>query len=87
MFGNTEENHEEPQSRWHECKLTVVHVHGVGLCLCTADTNGLLFTAKMMYEFGKPGQPRWNSTAREKPKTSEKNLSQCYFVHQISYMD
>jgi hypothetical protein len=27
--------------------------------------------------------PRWNDTDRGKPKDSEKNLSQCHFVHHI----
>jgi hypothetical protein len=26
-------------------------------------------------------EPRWNDTDRGKPKDSEKNLSQCHFVH------
>jgi hypothetical protein len=38
----------------------------------------------MKYEYG---EPRWNDIEREKLKNSERNLSQCQFVHQISYMD
>jgi hypothetical protein len=30
---------------------------------------------------------RWNEIDRGKPKYSDKNLSQCYFVHHKSYMD
>jgi hypothetical protein len=30
---------------------------------------------------------RWNETDRGKPKYSEKNLSQCHFVHHKSRMD
>jgi hypothetical protein len=33
----------------------------------------------MIHEYGKP---RWNDTDREKPKKSEKTLSQFHFVHQ-----
>jgi hypothetical protein len=29
----------------------------------------------------------WNETDRGKPKYSEKNLSQCNFVHHTSHMD
>jgi hypothetical protein len=29
----------------------------------------------------------WNAIDRGKPKYSEKNLSQCHFVHLKSYMD
>jgi hypothetical protein len=30
---------------------------------------------------------RWNEIDRRKPKYSEKNLSQCHFVHQKSHVD
>jgi hypothetical protein len=32
-------------------------------------------------------EQRWNETDRGKPKYSEKNLSQCHFVHHKSHMD
>jgi hypothetical protein len=35
------------------------------------------------YEFG---DRRWNDIDRGKPKNSEKNLSQCHFVHHKSNM-
>jgi hypothetical protein len=32
-------------------------------------------------------EPRWSDIDRRKPKNSEENLSQCYFVYLISHMD
>jgi hypothetical protein len=37
-----------------------------------------------MYEYG---EPWWNIIDREKAKNSEKNLSQCHFVHQKCHID
>jgi hypothetical protein len=37
-----------------------------------------------LYEFG---ERRWNYIDREKPKNSEKTLSQCHFVHHKLHMD
>jgi hypothetical protein len=44
----------------------------------------LLLICQMIYEYG---QPWWNDIDRADPKNSEKNLSQCHFVHQNSHMD
>jgi hypothetical protein len=57
---------------------------GVGL----APKRGCLVTLAyyafpIWYEFG---ERRWNDIDRGKPKNSEKNLSQCHFVHK-SHMD
>jgi hypothetical protein len=59
--------------------VVVVHVDGVRLCLWTAATNGpIVHPPGNTYEYG---EPRWNDIDRGKPKNSEKNLSQCHFVH------
>jgi hypothetical protein len=39
---------------------------------------GLLVIPQIIYE---NGEPWWNDTDKEKLKNSEKNLSQCHFVH------
>jgi hypothetical protein len=46
----------------------------------------ILFVPQMigLYEYG---ERRWNDIDRRKPKNSEKNLSQCQFVHHKSHMD
>jgi hypothetical protein len=59
---------------------------GVGL---VPKLGCLLFTLAYYafprrYEFG---ERRWNDIDRGKPKNSEKNLSQCHFVHHKSNMD
>jgi hypothetical protein len=59
--------------------FVVVHVDGV-----TASTNWPFVHSQMKYEYE---EPRWNDIDRGKLKNSERNLSQCHFVHQISYMD
>jgi hypothetical protein len=44
----------------------------------------ILFIPQMIYDYGKR---RWNDTDREKPKNSEKNLSQYHFVRYKSHVD
>jgi hypothetical protein len=43
----------------------------------------LLLIPQMIYEYE---EPLWNDIGREKPMNSEKNQSQCHFVHK-SHMD
>jgi len=40
--------------------------------------TGLLFIPQVIYEYG---QPLWNDSDRTELKNSEKNPSQCHFVH------
>jgi hypothetical protein len=49
--------------------------------LWTAATNGQIVYPQ---EYG---EWRWNDIDRGKPKNSEKNLSQCHFVHNKSHTD
>jgi hypothetical protein len=44
----------------------------------------ILFIPQLIYEYG---ERLWNNIDREKPKKSEKNLSQCFFAHNKSHMD
>jgi hypothetical protein len=46
--------------------------------------TGLLFITQEIYEYG---EPRWKDSDRIKLKNSEKNLSQCHFVHHKSRMN
>jgi hypothetical protein len=58
----------------------------VRLYLWTVATNGSTVhpSDDILYTHG---EPRWNDTDRGKPKHSERNLSQCHFVHHKSQMD
>jgi hypothetical protein len=40
-----------------------------------------------LFSFFQVMEHRWNEIDRGKPKYSEKNLSQCNFVHHKSHMD
>jgi hypothetical protein len=43
-----------------------------------------LFILQMIYDYG---ELWWNDSDRRKPKNSEKNLAQCFFVHHKFHMD
>jgi hypothetical protein len=46
--------------------------------------TGLLFTPQMIYEYA---EPRWHDIDTGKLKNSDRNLSQCHFVHRKSHLD
>jgi hypothetical protein len=56
----------------------------VRLRLWTAVTNGHIVHPQMLYGYG---ERRWNDIDRGKPNNSEKNMSQCHFVHHKFHMD
>jgi hypothetical protein len=57
--------------------------HGpvAGCCECGDEPSGSCATELVSY-----GERRWNDIGKGKRKNSEKNLSQCHFVHK-SHMD
>jgi hypothetical protein len=61
----------------------VVYVDGVDVSELRPP-SGLFFVLQMIHAYG---QPRWNDIDRGKPKNSERNLSQCHFVHHKFHMD
>jgi hypothetical protein len=46
--------------------------------------TGLLFIPQVIYEHG---ELWWNDIDWEKPKNSDRKLSQCHFVHHKSHID
>jgi hypothetical protein len=62
----------------------VVHVDGVRLCLWTAATNGpVIHLSDDIWVWRATVEWYWQG----KPKNSERNLSQCHFVHHKFHMD
>jgi hypothetical protein len=66
-------------------KAIHVHISGLRLCLGTAATNGpIVHLPGVTYENTEPWR---NDTDRGKPKSLEKNRSQCQSVRHKSHMD
>jgi hypothetical protein len=63
-------------------RVVIVHVDGMRLCLWTAANSGTFFHPQMIYE---NGDPRWNDIDRRR-RRPWKNLTQCHFVHEKSYI-
>jgi hypothetical protein len=64
---------------------TVINYWNISYAVClSAERNGelLLWTLLLVCS---PGDSWWNDIDRVKPKDSEKNLSQCHFVHHKSH--
>jgi hypothetical protein len=69
-----------PAAKWKNKEKIVSCVH-------VEDVSELRPSTGLLSVICECGEPRWNGTDREKPNNSEKNVSQCHFVHHKSQND